>query len=223
MTTNYKKIAFQGALGAYSDLACRTVFPDLETVPCHSFDDAFNAERVVNALTSASLNELPIKNLTFTTWNDTQGALFSAVKMEKTMMWLMLSLIVAVATFNIVSALVMVVVEKQGEIGILQTLGLSRAGVVKIFITQGMINGLWGVILGSVSGVLIALNLNEMLAMMGLNILGGNTAAQALPVQLELINVVVIVLSALAMSFIATLYPAFQASKTQPAEVLRNE
>lgn len=186
-------------------------------------DDAFNAERVVNALTSASLNELPIKNLTFTTWNDTQGALFSAVKMEKTMMWLMLSLIVAVATFNIVSALVMVVVEKQGEIGILQTLGLSRAGVVKIFITQGMINGLWGVILGSVSGVLIALNLNEMLAMMGLNILGGNTAAQALPVQLELINVVVIVLSALAMSFIATLYPAFQASKTQPAEVLRNE
>jgi lipoprotein-releasing system permease protein len=143
--------------------------------------------------------------------------------MEKKMMWLMLSLIVAVAAFNIVSALVMVVVEKQGEIGILQTLGLSRAGIVKIFITQGMVNGLWGAMIGSILGVLIALNLNEILSTLGLNILGSGYAMQALPVQLELVNVVVIVLSALGMSFIATLYPAFQASKTQPAEVLRNE
>jgi len=139
------------------------------------------------------------------------------------MMWLMLSLIVAVAAFNIVSALVMVVIEKQGEIGILQTLGLSRVGIVKIFITQGMVNGLWGVTFGSIFGVLIALNLNEILAILGLNILGGGYAMQALPVQLEPINVVVIVFSALAMSFIATLYPAFQASKIQPAEVLRYE
>ena len=86
-----------------------------------------------------------------------------------------------------------------------------------------MINGLWGTTLGSIVGVLIALNLNEILAIFGLNILGGGNAVQALPVQLELINVIVIVFSALAMSFIATLYPAFQASKTQPAEVLRNE
>lgn len=186
-------------------------------------DDAFIAQEVVDALMTNHQNERPIDNLTFTTWNDTQGALFSAVNMEKKMMWLMLSLIVAVAAFNIVSALVMVVVEKQGEIGILQTLGLSRAGIVKIFITQGMINGLWGVALGSVCGVAIAMNLNEILAILGLNILGGGNAVQALPVKLEFINVVVIVFSALAMSFIATLYPAFQASKTQPAEVLRNE
>lgn len=186
-------------------------------------DDAFNAQGVVDALATSHESELPINNLTFSTWNDTQGALFSAVNMEKKMMWLMLSLIVAVAAFNIVSALVMVVVEKQGEIGILQTLGLSRAGIVKIFITQGMINGLWGVTLGSVFGVSIAMNLNELLAIFGLNILGGGNAVQALPVQLEPINVVVIIFSALAMSFIATLYPAFQASKTQPAEVLRNE
>lgn len=186
-------------------------------------DDAFNAQHVVDALMTNKKNELPINNLTFSTWNDTQGALFSAVNMEKKMMWLMLSLIVAVAAFNIVSALVMVVVEKQGEIGILQTLGLSRAGIVKIFITQGMINGLWGVTLGSIFGVSIAMNLNELLAIFGLNILGGGNAVQALPVQLEPINVVVIVFSALAMSFVATLYPAFQASKTQPAEVLRNE
>ena len=186
-------------------------------------DDAFNAQRVVDTLMTSQTSEPPIEHITFTTWNDTQGALFSAVNMEKKMMWLMLSLIVAVAAFNIVSALVMVVVEKQGEIGILQTLGLSRAGIVKIFITQGMINGIWGVTLGSVFGMTIAINLNEILAILGLNILGGSSAVQALPVQLEPINVVVIVFSALAMSFIATLYPAFQASKTQPAEVLRNE
>jgi len=190
-------------------------------------DDAFNAKQVVNALTLANhianQKDPSIDKLTFTTWNDSQGALFSAVNMEKKMMWLMLSLIVAVAAFNIVSALVMVVVEKQGEIGILQTLGLSRLGVVKIFITQGMINGLWGVALGSIFGVLITLNLNEILAAVGFNILGGGYAVQALPIQLEFINVVVIICCALVMSFLATLYPAFQASKTQPAEVLRNE
>ena len=186
-------------------------------------DDAFNAKQVVHALTISNKHDISMDRLTFTTWNDSQGALFSAVNMEKKMMWLMLSLIIAVAAFNIVSALVMVVVEKQGEIGILQTLGLSRSGIVKIFITQGMVNGLWGVTLGSIFGVLIALNLNEILSTLGLNILGGGYAVHALPIQLELINVVVIVFSALAMSFIATLYPAFQASKTQPAEVLRNE
>jgi len=186
-------------------------------------DDAFNAEQVVEQLKSVTFRESPLEKLTFTTWNDSQGALFSAVNMEKKMMWLMLSLIVAVAAFNIVSALVMVVIEKQGEIGILQTLGLSRVGIVKIFITQGMVNGLWGVTLGSVIGVLLTLNLNEILATLGINILGGGYAVQALPVQLEANNVFVIVFSALMMSFIATLYPAFQASKTQPAEVLRNE
>ena len=186
-------------------------------------DDAFNAEQVVQQLNNIDLDVPKENKLIFTTWNDSQGALFSAVNMEKKMMWLMLSLIVAVAAFNIVSALVMVVIEKQGEIGILQTLGLSRLGIVKIFITQGMINGLWGVTLGSIVGIVTALNLNEILAIFGVNILGGASVMQALPIQLELINVVAIVTSALIMSFLATLYPAFQASKTQPAEVLRNE
>ena len=186
-------------------------------------DDAFNAKKVVSNIEVSNISAISTNKISFTTWNESQGALFSAVNMEKKMMWLMLSLIVAVAAFNIVSALVMVVVEKQGEIGILQTLGLSRSGIVKIFITQGMVNGLWGVMLGSTFGVLLALNLNEILSSLGLNILGGGYAVQALPIKLEPMNVVVIALSALTMSFIATLYPAFQASKTQPAEVLRNE
>lgn len=186
-------------------------------------NDAFNANQVVNALKENKRIEISQNKLTFDTWTESQGTLFSAVNMEKKMMWLMLSLIVAVAAFNIVSALVMVVIEKQGEIGILQTLGFSRAGIVKVFIAQGMINGLWGVALGSIAGVLFSLNINEILASIGLNILGGGNSVQTLPVQLELINVVVIVALALVMSFVATLYPAFQASKTQPAEVLRNE
>ena len=186
-------------------------------------DDAFHSEKVVTALQNTNFQETTKNKLNYSTWSDSQGALFSAVNMEKKMMWVMLSLIVAVAAFNIVSALVMVVMEKQNEIGILQTLGLSRLNIIKIFISQGMINGIWGITFGSLVGVLITLNLNEILSILGLNILGGGYAMQTLPVKLEVINVVAIVLSALTMCFLATLYPAFQASKTQPAEVLRNE
>ena len=180
-------------------------------------DDAFNAKQVAQ--------QLPIDKTKFqlTTWNESQGTLFSAVKMEKNMMWLMLSLIVAVAAFNIVSALVMVVIEKQGEIGILQTLGMDRMGILKIFITQGMFNGIFGVLLGAILGVLLTLNLNDLLSFFGISILGAGYGDQNLPMQLEMSNVVVIILSALAMSFVATLYPAYRASTTQPAEVLRNE
>ena len=138
-------------------------------------------------------------------------------------MWLMLSLIVAVAAFNIVSALVMVVIDKQGEIGILQTLGLNRSGIMKIFMTQGMINGLWGVILGTILGVILTLKLNSLMSLLGVSILGAGYVSQQLPMDLVLSDVITIVISALIMSFAATLYPAYRASTTQPAEVLRNE
>jgi len=187
-------------------------------------DDAFNAKKVVESLKKDQENTEEVNTLhsvSFSTWDESQGALFSAVKMEKNMMWLMLSLIVAVAAFNIVSALVMVVVEKQAEIGILQTLGLARIDVIKIFITQGMVNGLWGVTLGGLLGVMLALNLNEILLVIGVNLFG--FGIQDLPIKLEWFDVLTIILSALAMSFLATLYPAYQASTTQPAQVLRNE
>lgn len=211
-------------------------------------DDAFNAKGVVKALEKnqqallqsttkstaqsttqstvqstrhSAENDTAISSARFSTWDESQGALFSAVKMEKNMMWLMLSLIIAVAAFNIVSALVMVVVEKQAEIGILQTLGLARAEVIKIFITQGMVNGLWGVSLGGLLGVVLALNLNDIMSVIGVHLFG--FGMQKLPVKLELLDVLTIILSALAMSFLATLYPAYQASTTQPAQVLRNE
>jgi len=177
-------------------------------------DDAFSSDQVEETL------DIDLNQYALTTWKKTQGGLFSAVRMEKNLMWLMLSLIIAVAAFNIVSALVMVVIEKQGEISILQTLGLNRNGVIKIFITQGLINGFWGVTIGTALGSIITLNLNSIFMFLGVSLLG---AGQSLPVELSIHNVLNIVFSALAMSFVATLYPAYQASLTQPAEVLRNE
>lgn len=185
-------------------------------------DDAFNAEQVVQQLPKDLISNSETK-LTVTTWMQSQGLFFSSVKMEKNMMWLMLSLIISVATFNIISALVMVVIDKQGEIAILKTLGLSQSGIVKIFITQGMVNGLWGVVLGSILGVLITLNLNPLISTLGMNLFGAGYASQTLPIQLDSLDVVVIVISALTMSFLATLYPAYRASKTQPVEVLCHE
>lgn len=180
-------------------------------------DDAFNAKEVIKNMPKA------LDSYTFTSWNESQGTLFSAVKMEKNMMWLMLSLIVAVAAFNIVSALVMVVIDKQGEIAILQTFGMDRSGIIKIFISQGVINGVWGVTLGTLMGTLLTFNLNTILSFLGLNILGAGYATQALPIDFQISHVALIAVSALLMSFLATLYPAYRASNTLPAEVLRNE
>ena len=180
-------------------------------------NDAFYAKEFAN-LVKDSQPELSIS-----TWSQSQGTLFSAVRMEKNMMWLMLSLIIAVAAFNIVSALVMVVIDKQGEIGILQTLGMTRDQIMKIFISQGMINGLWGATIGTVLGVALALNLNEITSALGVSILGDGYITQTLPVLLKSQDVIIIFVSAIFMSFISTLYPAYRASTTLPAEVLRNE
>jgi lipoprotein-releasing system permease protein len=171
------------------------------------------------------IKQLPIAFAAFDIlpWSESQGALFAAVGMEKNMMWLMLSLIIAVAAFNIISALVMVVINKQGEIAILQTFGMNRANVFKIFITQGMINGLWGVFLGSIIGVLLTFNLNELLSVMGISILGTGMSDNSLPIDFQLRDIMTIIFSSLSMSLLATLYPAYRASLTQPAEVLRHE
>jgi lipoprotein-releasing system permease protein len=179
-------------------------------------NDAFDAQSISQALSA----DFP--QLHFATWTKSQGSLFEAVKMEKNMMWLMLSLIVAVAAFNVVSALVMVVIDKQAEIGILQTLGMTPNGILQIFITQGMVNGLFGAILGSLLGLGLAAYLNELLLLLGINFLGGYQA-QALPVVIQPAQVGLIFCSAVAMAFLATLYPAYRAAKILPAEVLRNE
>lgn len=182
-------------------------------------NDAFNVSEFLTQIETHSDKVNVISH-----WKQQQGGLFEAVKMEKNMMWLMLALIIAVATFNIISALVMVVNDKQGEIASLKTMGLSASNLVIIFIFQGMYKGCIGALLGTLLGVVIALNLNDALALLGVGIFAVPAySGEGLPVELVPIQITMIVLSAIFMSFLATLYPAVKAAKTHPAEILRYE
>lgn len=153
-------------------------------------------------------------------WRDSYGHLFAAVKMEKNMMSLMLSLIVAVAAFNIVSALVMMVVDKTADVAVLKTQGLGRLDIMTIFISQGSLNALIGLALGLGVGIVATLNINPLLSTLGIAVLG---AGQRLPVQLEPQQLVLIAIGTLLMTLAATLYPAIRAARVEPATALRYE
>ncbi|KTD98236.1 MULTISPECIES: lipoprotein-releasing ABC transporter permease subunit [unclassified Pseudoalteromonas] len=164
-------------------------------------------------------SKLILKGYNYSDWRSTQGTLFAAVAMEKRIMSMLLALIVLVAVFNIVSALTMMVSEKQGEVAILQTLGLTPSQVQKVFMVQGLYNGVIGTLIGAFVGVLLSLYINELLELVGLNLLAGIE----LPVKFDVISLAIIAFASIAMSFLATLYPARKAAKVKPAEVLRYE
>lgn len=159
-------------------------------------------------------------------WTRTHGNLFQAIKMEKTMIGLLLLIIVAVAAFNIVSTLVMVVTDKQGDIAILRTLGMSPKSIMAVFMVQGSIIGVVGILLGTLAGVILALTVTDVIAwveqLLGIQFLNANVYfISYLPSQLLWSDVLVVTVSGLLMSFFATLYPAYRASKVKPAEALR--
>ncbi len=159
-------------------------------------------------------------------WTRTQGQLFQAIQMEKTMVGLLLTLIVAVAAFNIVSTLVMVVTDKQSDIAILRTLGASPRTIMGIFMVQGSLIGVIGTLLGVGLGILAALNVSGIVSglesLLGIRFLSPDVYfISYLPSELQWRDVGIISVAGLAMSFLATLYPAWRASKTQPAEALR--
>ncbi|WP_422138389.1 lipoprotein-releasing ABC transporter permease subunit [Endozoicomonas sp. ALC020] len=159
-------------------------------------------------------------------WTRTQGQLFQAIQMEKTMVGLLLTLIVAVAAFNIVSTLVMVVTDKQSDIAILRTLGASPKTIMGIFMVQGSLIGVVGTLLGVVLGIIAALNVSEIISALesslGIQFLSPDVYfISYLPSELQWRDVAVISIAGLSMSFLATLYPAWRASKTRPAEALR--
>jgi lipoprotein-releasing system permease protein len=168
----------------------------------------------------ALLTEIPqLQPLKVADWTDSQGSLFSAVAMEKRIMSLLLGLIILVAVFNILSALTMMVSEKQSEIAILQTLGLTPNGVLQVFMVQGLFNGLVGSVLGVALGLSVAMNINEILALLGIQIIAG----MQLPVDVSLLQVLIIFSLSIIMSYLATFHPARRASKLAPAQVLRYE
>jgi lipoprotein-releasing system permease protein len=161
-------------------------------------------------------------------WNRTQGPLFRAIQMEKNMMFILLTLIIAVAAFNIVSTMVMVVTDKQSDIAIMRTLGASPTTIMKIFIVQGSVNGVFGTLLGVLSGTALATNLPDIVQwfeqQFGIALVPGDVYFIGfLPSELIVSDVVHITLAALLMSVMATLYPAWRASKTRPAEALKYE
>jgi lipoprotein-releasing system permease protein len=167
--------------------------------------------------------------LTVRDWTQENQAYFRAIRIEKTMMGLILMLIVAVAVFNIVATLVMVVSDKRTDIAILRTLGMSPRGVLAVFMTQGVLIGWIGTAIGVVLGVALALNVDVVVPFLeqtlGVHIMDDPEVyyISGLPSEMHGGDVVRIALAALMLTFIATIYPALQAAKTQPAEALRYE
>jgi len=151
-------------------------------------------------------------------WRERKGELFQAVRMEKNMMGLLLSLIIAVAAFNIITSLGLLVMEKQGEVAILQTQGLTRRQIMAVFMVQGASAGILGALFGALLGVLLASQLNTLMPVIGILIDGA-----VLPVAIEPLQVVTIALVAMAIALLSTLYPSWRAAATQPAEALRYE
>ena len=191
------------------------------------FDNLFDAPLLTRQIAqevSTSLG-LPIR---YQDWTRTQGNLFEAIQLEKTMIALLLTLIIAVAAFNIVSTLIMVVTDKRADIAILKTIGLSPSGVMGVFIVQGTLVGLAGTIFGVILGIPLALSITEILAFLE-SVFGFylfNPSAyfiSDLPSELRWSDVGLVTMLSIGLSVLATLYPALKASRIIPAEVLNHE
>jgi lipoprotein-releasing system permease protein len=161
-------------------------------------------------------------------WMEMNKNLFSALRLEKRVMFLILSLIVLVAAFNIISALIMIVMEKNKDIAILKTMGATRAAIMKIFILQGLVVGAIGTFLGCIAGLAVAFNLEALSRfvenLFGFKILPGDVYyLSELPSQVNFGDVGIIILGTLLISFISTIYPSWRASRLDPAESLRYE
>ncbi len=161
-------------------------------------------------------------------WSFQNRSYFEAVEMEKKMMFIILTLIIAVAAFNLVSSLVMAVTEKQADIAILRTLGLSPNGVMKIFMVQGAVAGFFGTLFGVIVGVVLGWNVGHIVGFFerisGKQLINSQIYfINYVPSDVRLADVVLIAVISLVMAFLATLYPSWRAAKTQPAEALRYE
>ena len=161
-------------------------------------------------------------------WTQERGNLFQAVRTEKTVMWVILSLIIAVAAFNIISMLVMVVTDKQSDIAILKTMGARPGTVMRIFVIQGSVIGVVGTLMGVIGGILLAQNIGTVVPYLeqffGFSLFPSDIYyITELPSDLQSADVIKFALMSLVMSLLSTLYPSWRAARTQPAEALSYE
>jgi lipoprotein-releasing system permease protein len=183
------------------------------------FDDVLKAPELARGAVSRITPGLRLRD-----WTQDNEAYFRAIRIEKTMMALILMLIVAVAVFNIAATLVMVVSDKRTDIAILRTLGMSPRGVLAVFMTQGVLIGWIGTAIGVALGLCVALNVPFLEQALDLHIMDPDVYyISAIPSETHSVDVIIIAISALVLTFVATIYPALQAAKTQPAEALRYE
>ncbi len=149
-------------------------------------------------------------------WRSRKGEFFQAVRMEKNMMGLLISLIIVVAISNIITSLSLMVVDKQGEIAILQTQGLRKAQVRNIFIAQGLFVGVSGTLFGTLLGIAATLNLDRLIHFI-------NPQEIFLPTQIDSMQITLVVSFSLLLSLLSTVYPAYRAAQVEPAQALRYE
>ena len=185
--------------------------------------DLFQSREVTRDLMTRLRGDLYISD-----WTRSHANYFRAVQIEKTMMFIILLLIVAVAAFNIVSTLVMAVTDKQPDIAILRTLGASPGGIMKIFIVQGALIGVIGTLIGVAGGIVLALNIDVVVPflerLLNVQFLSREVYyITDLPSDLQKSDVVSIALVSLVLSLLATLYPSWRAARVNPAEALRYE
>ena len=191
-------------------------------------DDLYDAPLVSSQLSQQLSVNSPQQPYFVTDWTQQHANFFKAVQMEKRVMFIILTLIVAVAAFNIVSTLVMAVTDKRADIAIMRTLGASPRSIMSIFIVQGALIGLIGTLVGAVIGVIIALNIETIVPFIEqvfhVQFLAKDVYyISDLPSKLEWPDVITIVVMSFILSLLATLYPSYKASAINPAEALRYE
>ena len=178
-------------------------------------------------LVSALSDELG-PSYTLKDWSNTQGSLFQALKLEKRMVTLLLMIIIAVAALNIVTSLVLMVSDKRSDIAVLRTLGMTTRQIMSVFIVQGSVLGVVGIVIGGVLGSLLALNISGLIAwfenVLGIYVFDPNVYfISQIPSEFRGADVLLICGVGIVLSLLATLYPAYRASQVEPAEVLRYE